>query len=116
MRHQLKTAYRRGGVRHPAGAAIEGLTAEDLTILGGDAEPLAETAAKDPAGEDAPPDLREVLRAMAAEDPGRAHAGWWTQDGRPEVAELRRRGLAVSAADRDAAWADLGPIVDPGAK
>lgn len=49
-----------------------------------------------------------VIALMESEDPGKANEKFWTTDGRPEVAEIKRRiGFKVSAADRDQAAAML---------
>ena len=104
MRCLLHVRYRKAGVLHPAAETIEA-EAEDLAILG----PLAEVLGKPAPGPDQPQSgagvpLRDVLAAMDAADPERKNKAWWTRMGKPEVAELRRRGHILTAAERDSAW------------
>ena len=128
MRCRLLIAYRRDGVRHPAGSVLE-LSAKDLEILGDRAEPDEETdtplkepapvpeesgagagkpqdpdSAELPVAQDVRPALPVTLRSMDLADPGRETKSWWAKAGKPEVAELRRRGHVVSARERDSAW------------
>ena len=140
MRCRLLIAYRRDGVRIPAGETVD-LDDQDIEILGSLAEPVEEKelpaepveekqketplkepvpvpeqsgadagkaqaadSAEQPETQDVRPALPVTLAAMDLEDPGREKKSWWTRAGKPEVAELRRRGHVISAAERDRAW------------
>ena len=45
-----------------------------------------------------------VFADMLGEDPEQALEEWWTTDLRPQVNEIQRRGLTLTAKERDAAW------------
>ena len=99
MRGKLLIGYRRNGVQHRHGEVIE-LSDEDRAILGRHVE-LIDDEEPDTLSDEA---IDAVFAALDAEDPGRQSA-WWTKDGRPDVFELERRGLVLSAAERDRHWA-----------
>lgn len=96
-------------------------TGDGADLPAGDEKPAAPPESTDnamdpPTGgeETAPPpesarngaDLPTVLAEMDAADPGRAYTAWWTKDGKPKPAELKKRGVVVTAAERDRAWAE----------
>ena len=96
MRCRLLTGYRKQGRLLPAGSVID-LDEEERKILGEGAVPVEEPESESDS-------LTSTLRGMDASDPGREHPDWWTRTGKPEVAELRRRGHALPATERDEAW------------
>lgn len=59
--------------------------------------------------------LKGHIQQMMLQDPERVRDDWWVNDGRPEVSELRRRlgGRRVSAAERDAAYAEIRAELSP---
>ena len=59
---------------------------------------------------------KAAMRAMAGADPRRKAPAWWLRDGRPSVDELAHRGIELTAAERDALWAEVAPDgIAPGA-
>ena len=104
MRCRLLTGYRKQGRLLPAGSVID-LDEKERKVLGEGAVPVEEPQPESEAKPEPESDsLTATLREMDASDPGREHPDWWTRTGKPEVAELRRRGHALPATERDEAW------------
>ena len=86
---------------------------------GVDPPPAPSAGGGEPPSRDAtgPVAVEAVMRAMHATDPDRARAKWWIRSGAPATDELARRGLALTAPERDAAWArvsaSLAGTADP---
>lgn len=75
-----------------------------------------ESDGEDEAGGESPTEspLVRHIQQMMLQDPDRERDEWWVNDGRPEVAELRRRmnGARVSATERDAAYEQVLGVIN----
>lgn len=68
---------------------------------------VADSAGEAPAEMPVSP-VHAAIQAMFDEDPEKQNPEFWLKNGKPEVKEIQRRsGLELSAAERDAAWADF---------
>ena len=47
------------------------------------------------------------MRLMAAADPERKTPGWWLANGYPAIDEMARRGVQLTADERDALWPEV---------
>jgi len=90
---------------------VDAATADELRACGAAADPEAAAEADNvvPLRGGAPPQQTIVhcIEALLAEDSARADEALWTRDGKPDATVLSERiGARVSAAARDAAWAE----------
>ena len=103
----MRVSSRRDGFRRcgrawsvvPTAVAESEFDAEAWALLR--SEPMLVVSEADDAPE---ADLQAVLKEMDVADGERKTPGWWTKSGRPELKELERRGITVTAKQRDAAW------------
>ncbi len=80
-----------------------------LTVVEGDADAAEGDADAESDGTDA--DIGGIIAQMDAADPQRAQADWWAKSGAPDLKELQRRGLKITAKGRNAAWHDYQAAV-----
>ena len=56
-----------------------------------------------------------VFVEMQKADPEQKNQAWWTKGGAPELKELKKRGLNISAKERDVAWQAYQAVKHQGA-